>query len=108
MRCLRLWKSACGSGMELERQAVLAVLLHQGALPAGFGDGQLGGAFGTLGLLHDLLAKLVIASLLAESGQSLGHVLRFHLFALRRQTAVGCASSLNPIEMQAGLGPDCI
>ena len=54
-----------------KRQSILAVGLHDGALPASLGDGQLSGALGTIGEIHDLLAQLVITSLLAEAGQSL-------------------------------------
>src|SRR5579864_7549092 len=64
-----------------KRQPVLPVGLHDGALPASLGNGQLRGALGTLGLIHDLLAELVLTSLLAEARQSLGHMLRFHLLA---------------------------
>src|SRR5580700_5729541 len=64
-----------------KRQTILPVGLHDGALPASLRNGQLRGAFGTLGLIHDLLAELVIPSLLAEVRQSLGHLLLFHLFA---------------------------
>ena len=74
-----------------QRQAVLAVVLHEGALPASLRDSQLSGAFGTLGLLHDLLAKLVIAGLLAETGQRLSHVLRFHFLA-----PGGCGEGARP------------
>src|SRR5580700_10983591 len=64
-----------------KRQTILPVGLHDGALPASLRNGQLRGAFGTLGLIHDLLAELVIPSLLAEVRQSLGHMLLFHLFS---------------------------
>src|SRR5437588_2946569 len=64
-----------------KRQTILPASLHDQSLPARFGDGQLGGALGTLGLIHDLLPKLVITSLLAETGQGLGHMIGFHLLA---------------------------
>ena len=58
----------------LQRQAVLAVNLKNHAFAAGFADRQLGGAFGTLGSLHDLLAELVVASLSPQTGQRLSRV----------------------------------
>src|SRR5580658_3970577 len=67
-----------------KRQPVLPVGLHDGALPASLRNSQLRSALGTLGLIHGLLAELVIASLLAEIRQSLGHLLLFHLFARGR------------------------
>src|ERR1022692_4431003 len=79
MRCLRLLKSACGAVIKLYRQAVLAVVLHDPTLLASLADGQLSGAFGTFGSIHDLLAQLVIASLLPQACQSLCHVRFFHL-----------------------------
>lgn len=44
------------------------------ALLAGLGDGQLCGAFGTLGERHNVLAQLVVARCAAEVRQSLGDV----------------------------------
>src|ERR1700730_11569685 len=84
---------------ESKRQAILAVGLHDGALPASLGDGQLRGAPGTNGEIHDMLAQLVITRLLAETGQSLGHMLLFDLFARggslgRRQPGGGKAQGL--------------
>src|ERR1019366_4051650 len=64
---------------ESKRQSILAVGLHDGALPASLGDGQLRGAPGAIGQIHDLLAQLVIARLLAETDQGLGHMLLLHL-----------------------------
>src|ERR1019366_3442854 len=55
----------------LQRQSILAVRLHDGTLLAGFADGQLSGAFGTLGGVHDLVAQLVIVRLFAHLRQSL-------------------------------------
>src|SRR5713101_6957969 len=40
-----------------KRQPILPVGLHDGALPASFGNSQLRGSLGTLGLIHDLLAE---------------------------------------------------
>ena len=71
----------------------MAVVAHDSALPARCGNGQLRGALGTLGEMHDLLAELVIASLLPETSQSLGDILLFHFFPLgslgRRQAGCG-------------------
>src|SRR5215469_11659273 len=69
--CLSCWKSAwfryiiaCTSG--LPGQAVLAVVWHDAALPARLANGQLRGALGTCGALHDLLAQLAIGRPLAQ------------------------------------------
>ena len=77
-----------------KRQPILVVGLHDRALPASLGDGQLRRAPGTIGQIHDLLAKLVITGLLAEAGQSLGHMLRFYFLTRdggfgRRQSSGG-------------------
>src|SRR5580698_5576792 len=82
-----------------KRQSILPVGLHDGALPASFCNGQLRGALGTLGIIHDLLAELVIPGLLAEVRQSLGHLFLFHLLARdgslgRRQAGGGKAQRL--------------
>ena len=45
-----------------QRQTVLPVGLHDQALLASLGNGQLRGALGTSGETHDLLAELVVAS----------------------------------------------
>jgi hypothetical protein len=63
-----------------QRQTVLPVGLHDQALLASLGNGQLGGALGTSGEIHHLLAELVVARPFPETGQSLGHILLFHLF----------------------------
>ena len=59
------------AGGTLQRQAVLAVCLHDDTPLAGFADGQLSGAFGTLGGVYDLVAQLVIARLVAHIPASL-------------------------------------
>src|SRR5580693_7685386 len=64
-----------------KRQSILPVGLHDGALPACLRNGQLRRALGTLGLIHDLLAELVIPSLLSEVRQGLRHLLLLHFFA---------------------------
>src|SRR5215469_3540552 len=69
------------SRIGLPRQAVLTVVLHDAALTAGVANGQLSGAFGAIRPLHDLLPELVMASLLAHSGQDLGDILGFHFSA---------------------------
>src|SRR5580700_8596145 len=76
----------------LKRQTILTLGLHDGTLPASLGDGQLCRAPGTVGEIHDLLAQLVIPRLWAETGQSLGHVLRVHLLASRSSLG-GCKTS---------------
>ena len=59
---IRPGATPCGQSMPtaetLQREAVLAVRLHDPAVAAGRGDGQLGGAFGALGELHDLAAQI--------------------------------------------------
>jgi len=71
----------------------VTVLLDKRALMASLRNGQLRGPLGTIGQMHDLLAELVIASLLPETSQSLGDILLFHFFPLgslgRRQAGCG-------------------
>ena len=59
----------------------MAVNLNNQPVTTGSADRQLRGAFGTLGLFHDLLAELVIPGLLSQTGQRRGHMLRLHLLA---------------------------
>jgi hypothetical protein len=68
---------------------VLAVVWHDAALPAGLANGQLRGALGTCGALHDLLAQLAIGRPLAQFGQSLGDILGFDLVAGAWGTGAG-------------------
>src|SRR2546426_637761 len=63
---------------KLKRQTILAVSLDDGALPAGLGDGQLSGALGTFRQIHDLVAQLGIAHLLADARQGLRDVRLFY------------------------------
>src|SRR5450759_1485033 len=63
---------------KLKRQAILAVGLNDRALPAGLGDGQLSGALGTFCQVHDLVAQLGIAHLLADARQGLRDVRLFY------------------------------
>ena len=42
-----------------ERQTVLRAVVDDDALVAGVADGQIGGAFGALRLLDDLLSELI-------------------------------------------------
>ena len=91
-----------------KRQSILTVGLHDRALPASLGDGQLRGAPGTIGLIHDLLTELVVTSLLAQTGEGLGHVLRFHLLARGgslggRQPGGGKAQRVRVELQQSGL-----
>src|ERR1039458_9495705 len=69
----------------LQRQSILAVRLHDGTLLAGFADGQLSGAFGTLGGVHDLVAQLVIVRLFAHLRQSLFDICFLDLAPWRRR-----------------------
>src|SRR5271165_7000532 len=62
----------------------MAVNLNNRTLAACFSDRQLGGTFGTLGLLHDLLAELVVASLPSQTRQRLSHVLPVDFLARDR------------------------
>ena len=64
---------------------VLAVGPRDPALLAGFADGQLSGAFGTLGGIHDLVAQLVVANFVAHICQSFCDVCLFD-FASRRRS----------------------
>jgi hypothetical protein len=63
---------------------VLAVGPRDPALLAGFGDGQLSGAFGTLGGIHDLVAQLVVVNFVTHICQSLCDVCLFYLPPRRR------------------------
>src|SRR5438093_1356519 len=73
-----------GAQWTLQRQAVLAVRLHDETLLAGFADGQLSRAFGPLGGVHDLVAQLVIPRLVAHVRQSLCDIRLLDLAPWRR------------------------
>src|ERR1700721_1467918 len=62
----------------------MAVNLNNQTLAAGFSDRQLGGAFGTRGLLHDLLTEVVVASLPSQTSQRLSHMLLVDFLARDR------------------------
>src|SRR5205807_2755143 len=64
--------------MNLSGQAVLTVALQDQPLLGSLTDGQLRGALGTMGALHDFLAQLVVAQGSGVLGQSFGHIHLFH------------------------------
>src|SRR5207302_11053983 len=76
-------RDPAANSRKLQRQAVLAVVVHDAALLTSLADGQLCRTFGTLGLLHDLLSQLAIAKLSATSSESLGDVGGLYLVAGR-------------------------
>ena len=55
--------------------------MNDALLLASFADGQLRRAFGTLGLLDDLLSQLAIAELTAASAERLSNVAGLYLVA---------------------------
>src|SRR5437016_4758095 len=70
---------------KLQRQAILTVSLHDPALLAGFIDRHLGGAFGTVSVMHDLFAQLVVTHLLAHVRDSLSNIRLLNLAPRRRR-----------------------
>jgi len=65
----------------LERQAILAIVVNDGALLTSLVDGQLRCTFGTLRLLHDLVAQLAITKRCTMSAEDLSHIGWIHLVA---------------------------
>ncbi len=92
---------------ESKRQAVLAVGLQDDAVTASVGDGQLRGAFGTIGEIHDLLAQLVVSGLAAQCAERFGYILLFDFGArgsFRRCQAGGGEAQRVRIECQQARG----
>ena len=65
----------------LKRKTVLAIVVNHPAIFTSLADGLLCGAFGTVGLLHDLFSQLVIAKLPATMVESLSHIAGIYLMA---------------------------
>ena len=65
---------ATAKSESLKRETVLAIGVNHAAIFTGLADSLLGGAFGTIGLLHDFFSQLVITKLSAAMVENLSHI----------------------------------